>query len=71
MWRQWVHSTKTAKTTNRIIIRVLFTVRFPCINDQKDWLNRKNAGTLGHMELKPQCDRNGNYMPVKCIPGQT
>ena len=38
--------------------------------DQNDYDVRRMAGNVGHLELRPICDRRGNYAPYKCIPGE-
>lgn len=42
----------------------------PCIQKQLDYDERKKEGKLGHLELRPQCDKYGFFSPVMCIPGE-
>lgn len=37
---------------------------------QEDFDRRREAGTLGHLEVRVECDRNGLYQPYVCIPGE-
>lgn len=48
-----------------------FLVSTKCINTQKIWDKKRNDGTVGHLELRPQCDRHGFFYPSMCIPGET
>ncbi|KAF5297135.1 hypothetical protein FQA39_LY02715 [Lamprigera yunnana] len=42
----------------------------PCINSQLEYDKKVQSGTVGHLEVRPHCDRNGLYQPYHCIPGE-
>lgn len=42
----------------------------PCTKGQKLYDEKRSKGTLGHLEVRPTCDRNGLYDPYTCIPGE-
>lgn len=42
-----------------------------CYKEQKTFDERRQNGTIGHLEQRPACDADGNFEPVVCIPGQT
>ncbi|CAH1110393.1 unnamed protein product [Psylliodes chrysocephalus] len=42
-----------------------------CMNRQNDYDAREAAGTLGTMEVRQECESNGEFVSYKCIPGQT
>ncbi|GJQ76419.1 hypothetical protein Trydic_g2134 [Trypoxylus dichotomus] len=46
------------------------TIKTNCSEDQSIYNEKRNSGTLGHLELKPNCQRRGLYEPFKCIPGE-
>lgn len=41
------------------------------MNRQNDYDAREAAGTLGTMEVRQECESNGEFVSYKCIPGQT
>ncbi|XP_068893390.1 thyroglobulin-like [Tenebrio molitor] len=42
-----------------------------CTRARAEYDNRKVDGTLGTMQVRPNCDDDGFYKPYKCLPGQT
>lgn len=55
-----------------LVLLCLFLLLDPtdCIKAQLKYDERKKDGTLGHLELRPQCDKYGFFSPVMCIPGE-
>lgn len=43
----------------------------PCIKELQNFNQRKKEGKIGHLESRPQCDKRGDYLPLKCILEQT
>lgn len=41
-----------------------------CVNEQNQYDEMKQNGTLGQFMLRPECDIDGYYKATKCIPGQ-
>lgn len=41
-----------------------------CTKAQNEYDRKEHAGTVGHLEIRPECDDDGNFMPFSCIPGQ-
>lgn len=41
-----------------------------CTKEQVAYDQAVESGTLGNLQLRPACDRNGFYAPYKCIPGE-
>lgn len=52
-------------------MKLLFLVVTKCTEKQAEWDKKRLDGTLGIMEPRPKCDRNGDFEPVWCIPEQT
>ncbi|KRT86818.1 hypothetical protein AMK59_2957, partial [Oryctes borbonicus] len=46
------------------------TIETDCTADQDYYEQQRYNGTLGHLQLKPNCQRRGLYKPFKCIPGE-
>ncbi|KAK4884673.1 hypothetical protein RN001_000944 [Aquatica leii] len=42
----------------------------PCINAQLSFDENVETGSIGHLETKPSCDRNGLYGSYHCVPGE-
>ncbi|XP_056638366.1 uncharacterized protein LOC130446258 [Diorhabda sublineata] len=42
-----------------------------CTQRQDDFDNKKANGTLGTMEVRQECDSEGEFVTYNCIPGQT
>ena len=42
-----------------------------CYTAQKQFDDQRQAGLIGHLMQRPECDGDGNFQPVRCIPGQT
>ncbi|XP_058831484.1 uncharacterized protein LOC131690044 [Topomyia yanbarensis] len=42
-----------------------------CYKAQKQFDQKREDGTIGHLMQRPSCDADGNFQPVVCIPGQT
>lgn len=53
-------------------ITILFylEVNTTCTAAQDEYDSKRIAGTLGYMEYRPSCDRNGLFEPYYCIPGE-
>lgn len=41
-----------------------------CFQDQAKFDEDRENGVIGHLMQRPSCDMDGDYFPVKCIPGQ-
>lgn len=41
-----------------------------CTKEQLSYDTAKNDGTLGQFMHRPECDEDGFFKSVKCIPGQ-
>lgn len=41
-----------------------------CTKEQLAYNKAKTDGTLGQFMFRPECDEDGFYKSVKCIPGQ-
>lgn len=41
-----------------------------CFQKQIEFDEKRNNGEIGHLMQRPSCDMDGNYVPVRCIPGQ-
>uniref|UniRef100_A0A1B0DFV3 Thyroglobulin type-1 domain-containing protein n=1 Tax=Phlebotomus papatasi TaxID=29031 RepID=A0A1B0DFV3_PHLPP len=41
-----------------------------CLKDQESYDTDKDKGTTGHLAQRTLCDADGDYSPIKCIPGQ-
>lgn len=54
----------------RIIINWEILVNTTCTLAQDAFDEKKLDGTLGYMEVRPTCDRNGLFSTFKCIPGE-
>ncbi|VEN38843.1 unnamed protein product [Callosobruchus maculatus] len=42
-----------------------------CTKKQDEYDERRSKGTLGSMELRPECDEEGYFASYRCIPGQS
>uniref|UniRef100_A0A6P7H4E1 Thyroglobulin-like isoform X1 n=2 Tax=Diabrotica virgifera virgifera TaxID=50390 RepID=A0A6P7H4E1_DIAVI len=42
-----------------------------CTKKQDDYDGKRENGTLGYMEVRQDCDSEGEFVPYKCIPGET
>uniref|UniRef100_A0A182JX45 Thyroglobulin type-1 domain-containing protein n=1 Tax=Anopheles christyi TaxID=43041 RepID=A0A182JX45_9DIPT len=42
-----------------------------CYTAQKQFDDQRQAGLIGHLMQRPECDGDGSFLSVKCIPGQT
>ena len=45
------------------------TVSSDCINEQRDYDEALNTGSLGLTQVRPICDEKGDYGPAHCIGG--
>uniref|UniRef100_A0A182QB15 Thyroglobulin type-1 domain-containing protein n=1 Tax=Anopheles farauti TaxID=69004 RepID=A0A182QB15_9DIPT len=42
-----------------------------CFTAQKAYDEQRQQGLIGHLMQRPDCDGDGNFQPLRCIPGQT
>lgn len=42
-----------------------------CFKAQKTFDEKRQDGTIGHLMQRPECNADGYFEPVVCIPGQT
>jgi hypothetical protein len=56
-------------TPNNRFCFVFVTVVSDCTNEQRDYDQARENGTVGFTQLRPLCDAKGDYLPAHCIGG--